>query len=159
MLLLLIRHALAAEQGDEYPDDTMRPLLRKGRRIQRRVSRRLAKEGFIPDRVFSSPWKRAWQTARIVVRETGIAKNKRIACEALAQPVDLAALAEEIGEIGADERIALVGHEPWMSKLAALLLSDSPAGLSIDYPKSGIVGIEADRLAAGSGTLWFFWRP
>ena len=62
MLVLLIRHAIAAEQDPEkYPDDAQRPLLPKGRRIQGRVSRRLLKEGLTPDRVFSSPWKRAWQ--------------------------------------------------------------------------------------------------
>jgi phosphohistidine phosphatase len=160
MLLLLIRHAIAAEQdGEKFPDDTLRPLIPKGRRIQERMSRRLAKEGLGPQRVFSSPWKRAWQTARIVLAETGLSKKERIACQALAEPPNLTALAEEIGEIGADERFALVGHEPWMSQLAALLLTGQPAGVNVDFPKSGIMGIEADRLEPGAGALQFFWRP
>lgn len=160
MLLLLIRHAIAAEQdGEKFPDDTLRPLIPKGRRIQQRMSRRLAKEGLGPQRVFSSPWRRAWQTARIVLEETGLSKKDRIACQALAEPPNLAALAEEIGEIGADERLALVGHEPWMSQLAELLLTGQPAGLKMDFPKSGIMGIEVDRLEPGAGALQFFWRP
>ena len=83
MLLLLIRHAIAAEQdGEKFPDDTLRPLIPKGRRIQERMGRRLAKEGLAPERVFSSPWKRAWQTARIVLTETGLSKKDRIAVRA-----------------------------------------------------------------------------
>jgi len=160
MLLLLIRHAIAAEQDPEkYPDDSLRPLLPKGRRIQSRMSRRLLKEGFPPDRVYSSPWKRAWQTARIVVEETGLGKSKRFPCQALAGPPDLSALAEEIGPVSPDERIALVGHEPWMSSLASLLLAGSPGAVSIDYPKSGTMGIQAALIEAGVGDLQFFWRP
>ena len=160
MLLLLIRHAIAAEQdAEKHPDDTLRPLLPKGRRIQERMSRRLAKQGMAPERVFSSPWKRAWQTARIVVEESGLSKQDRVACQALAEPPTLKALAEEIGEIGGDARIALVGHEPWMSQLAGLLLVGQPAGLNVDFPKSGIMGIDADRLDPGAGVLRFFWRP
>ena len=160
MLLLLIRHAIAAEQDpDEYPDDSLRPLLPKGRRIHSRMSRRLLKAGLVPDRVYSSPWKRAWQTARIVVEETGIGKEQRFPCPALAQEPDLAALAAEIGPTVAGERIALVGHEPWMSSLSALLLAGSPGAFSVDFPKSGIMGINASHLETGVGELQFFWRP
>ena len=160
MLILLIRHALAAEQDpEEYPDDALRPLLPKGRRIHRRVSRRLLQEGLVPDRVFSSPWKRAWQTARIVTDETGIGKDKRFLCAALAEPPDLNALAAEIGPVEPDERVALVGHEPWMSGLASMLLAGSPGGVSVDFPKSGVMGIQATLIEAGVGELRFFWRP
>ena len=160
MLLLLVRHAIAAEQdGEKYPDDTLRPLVAKGRRIQVRMTGRLAKEGLAPDRVFSSPWRRAWQTARIILEETGLSKKKRIACQALTEPPNLTALAEEIGEIGAEERVALVGHEPWMGQLAALLLTGQASSLNVDFPKSGIMGIETDRIEPGAGVLQFFWRP
>lgn len=160
MLLLLIRHAIAAEQDPEtYPDDTLRPLLPKGRRIQRRVSRGLLREGYIPDRVFSSPWKRAWQTARIVVEETGLGKARRFPCKALAEPPDLNALAAEIGPVGENEKIALVGHEPWMSSLASLLLAGSPGTVNVEFPKSGVMGIQAALIETGVGTLEFFWRP
>jgi phosphohistidine phosphatase len=160
MLILLIRHAQAAQQSDAlYPDDVLRPLVPKGRRIQRRMSRLLVRQDIIPARVFSSPWKRAWQTARIVVEETGIGTKNRIRCEALAGPPDLKALAQEIGEVGAEETIGLVGHEPWMSALAAELLVGSSSGIRIDFSKSGVLGIEAGGIEPGEGTLRFFWTP
>lgn len=160
MLLLLIRHAQAAEQDEaRYPDDRLRPLVPKGRKAQRRITRELRRHTVVPRRVFSSPWKRAWQTARIVVDELELAKSARIACPALAAAPDLDDLAAQVGDIAPEETLALVGHEPWMSELASLLLTGKRAGLNIDFAKSGIMGIETDRIAEGGGTLRFYIRP
>jgi phosphohistidine phosphatase len=160
MLLLLIRHAEAAEQDDaQFPDDTLRPLVPKGRKAQRRICRSLRKHGVIPSRVHSSPWKRAWQTARIVVAELELPKTARIACPAMAGPPDLADLSAQVGDTAPDDTIALVGHEPWMGELASLLLTGSVSGLAIDFAKSGVMGIEIERIGAGGGTLVFYLRP
>jgi len=160
MLVLLVRHAQAAEQDSEqYPDDALRPLVPKGRRTQRRVSRLLLKQGVVPGRVFSSPWTRAWQTARIMMREMGIPKEQRIRADSLTMAPDVEATAREIGEIGPDETIALVGHEPWMSELAARLLTGHSAGLRIDFEKSAVLGIEMERFGDGAGVLRFFVVP
>jgi len=61
--------------------------------------------------------------------------------------------------VSGTERIALVGHEPWMGSLASLLLAGSAGALTVDFPKSGIMGIEAALIEAGVGQLQFFWRP
>src|ERR1043166_38325 len=104
MHLLLIRHAQAADQdAEQYPDDALRPLVPRGRKIHRRMSRRLVKPGLVPARIFSSPWKRAWQTAGITAEETGIGRERRFPCEALAAPADLAELAIEIGAVRPEE--------------------------------------------------------
>ena len=171
MLLLLVRHAQAAEQdATRYPDDSLRPLVSKGKKAQARISKELRRRKLIPTRVYSSPWKRAWQTARILLEETGLPKSARIACEPLAAPPDLAAIAAQVGGgsavgavggVGEDEIIALVGHEPWMSELAALLLTGRAGGLSVAFPKSGVMGIETPALVAepGAATLRFFLVP
>ena len=160
MLLLLNRHALAAEQDPlRFPDDALRPLTPKGKRIQHRVSRQLYDAGLSPARILSSPWKRAWQTARIIMVESGLEKSARVACMALAAPPDLAELGAAVGTAAPGQRIALVGHEPWMSGLASLLLTGSPGALAIDFPKSGVMGIETEDFQAGAGVLRFFLRP
>lgn len=160
MLVLLVRHAQAAEQDPEqFPDDSLRPLVPKGRRTQRQMSRLLRKQGIVPTRVFSSPWKRAWQTARILMREMGVPKEQRFRAESLAMPPDVAAIAAEVGDVGAEETIVLVGHEPWMSSLAGTLLDGERSDLRIDFSKSGMMGIEMDRLESGGGTLKFFVVP
>lgn len=160
MLVLLIRHAQAAEQDPEkYPDDSLRPLVPKGRRAARRIFRRVRKAGIVPDRVYSSPWKRAWQTARIVLQEMGVSRDRRFPSDSLAMPPDVGGLAAQVGEVGADETIAFVGHEPWMSTLAGKLLAGGMSELRIDFSKSGVMGIEMDRLEEAGGTLKFFVVP
>jgi phosphohistidine phosphatase len=159
MVILICRHALAADRdGDRYPDDTLRPLVAKGRKRQARISRRLAQRGMTPAVIFSSPWKRAWQTAGVLARESGAGKNRRVVCPPLATDPNVAALAEAVGPRGSDEVVALVGHDPWVSELASLILTGSPTRLAIEFEKSGIVAIAANELAPACGKLLFFWE-
>ena len=57
--LWIVRHGAAAERGPDWPDDAARPLLKKGERQARRLAT------IVPplDRLFTSPWTRAAQTA------------------------------------------------------------------------------------------------
>ena len=160
VLLLLVRHALAAARdGSRYPDDSLRPLEPRGRKAQARVSRRLREAGIIPSAIFSSPWKRAWQTAGILAEELGLGKTARVACPFLAGEPDLDAIGGAIGQRGEEEIVALVGHEPWMGELASLLLTGSPTRLGIPFPKSGVMAIRIGAIAPAGGQLEFFTSP
>ncbi len=157
MLILLVRHALAAERDDvRFPLDSERPLVPKGKKAQERISRRLTQLGYVPTVIFSSPWKRAWQTAGILARETGIGKKRRVACPALAADTNLAAIAEAVGPRTPEEIVALVGHEPWLSELASVLLTGSASRLAVRFEKSAVMGIEAPTIGAAAGRLVFF---
>ena len=159
MLLLLVRHADAGDRDPaQWPDDRDRPLTDKGRKVQRRVSRALGERKLIPTLVLTSPWARAAQTAEVLVTELGLNRAPVPTANLAASP-DLIRLADDIGEPGADAMVALVGHSPWMEELAALLLAGSTTGLRVDYPKSGVMGIELERPAVGAGALRFFLRP
>jgi phosphohistidine phosphatase len=160
MLILIVRHAQAGEQDPKkYPDDTLRPLTRKGREIHAEVSRVLRKRKLIPGAIYSSPWKRAMQTAQVMARELGGKGLKPKPVPSLADDPDLDAIRQDLSGIEGLEAVAIVGHEPWLSGLASLLLTGEPHRVSIDFPKSGIIGIEADAIEAGSGMLKFFLRP
>jgi phosphohistidine phosphatase len=159
LLLLLVRHAHAGDRDpDRWPDDRDRPLTDKGRKVQRRVSRALGEQQLVPTLVLTSPWTRAAQTAEILVSELGL-PHPPIPSAALAAPPELSRLADDIGEPGSDAIVALVGHSPWIEELAALLLTGQPTGLRLDYPKSGVMGIDLAKPAAGAGELRFFLRP
>ncbi len=156
MLILLCRHAQAADRDPTlFPDDSERPLVPKGRRVAERVARRLARRGYVPTAVLSSPWKRAWQTAAILARETGAGKKRRVAAPALAAEPNVAQLADVVGTREPTEVVALVGHEPWLGELASLLLTGSATRLTIDFPKSGVVAIEAGAIGLATGRLIF----
>lgn len=158
MYLLLIRHADAGRHdAARWPDDSLRPLTDKGRRRHGRVARRLRRRDLVPTRLLSSPWLRAWETAEITA--LGTRGPSPEACDALARAPDLAALHLALGAEGEEAIVGLVGHEPWLSELASLLLTGASPGLAVDFPKSGVMGLLVPALEPGAGTLHFFWRP
>ena len=156
--LLIIRHADAGERdASRWPDDSLRPLSPRGRKRHRRVARRLRRRGLVPTRLLSSPWLRAWETAELTAAVThGVAP---VAVDALAEHPELAPIAAAIGKCDADALVALVGHEPWTGELASLLLTGDPHRLTIDFPKSAVMGLELEEVSAGSAVLTFFVRP
>jgi phosphohistidine phosphatase len=159
MLLLLVRHANAGDRDPaQWPDDRDRPLTDKGRKVQGEVSRWLRKHDLAPTLVLTSPWARAAQTAAILVEVARVAQPP-VPCEPLTTDPDLIRLQEHVGEQPEDAIVAMVGHSPWMEELAAVLLGGSTTDLRIDFPKSGVMGIELERLEPGAGELRFFVRP
>jgi len=159
MLLLLHRHAPAEPRDPgRWPDDRARPLTNAGREVQARVSRALGAWKLAPSKVLASPWVRATESAEILVRELGL-RFPPIPCEPLAAPPDFSRLEDDIGEPGSHAIVALVGHSPWIEALAGLLLVDIPRGIRMDFPTSGVMGIDLERLAQGAGELRFFVRP
>jgi phosphohistidine phosphatase len=158
MRVLLLRHADAGDRDpNRWPDDTLRPLTARGRRRQRRAARWILRRGLVATRLFSSPWVRAWETA-LILTERGAGPTP-VAVPALAASPDLAAIEAALGRLTGRAVVHLVGHEPWLGQLAAILLTGRADGLAIDFPKSGILGLELDRLAPGQARLECFWRP
>lgn len=160
MLLLLVRHADAgARDAGKWPDDTQRPLSEKGRKTQGKVAKALGELGLAPELVLTSPWLRAAQTAEILQQGLSL-PSPPVPSLALAADPDLSALDAALGPPrGAKAVVALVGHSPWMEELTALLLTGTARGLAVDFPKSGVLAIEADRVGPRAGSLRFFLRP
>ena len=159
MLLLLNRHANAgARDPAQWPDDRDRPLTDKGRKVQGDVSRFLRKRDLAPSLVLTSPWIRAAQTAAILVEVARVGKPP-VPCEPLAEDPDLIRLQDFASDQPSGAIVAMVGHSPWMEDLASILLGGSSTSIRIDFPKSGVMGIELDRLEPGAGELRFFVRP
>ena len=159
MLLLLNRHANASTRDPaQWPDDRDRPLTEKGRKVQADVSRFLRKHDLAPSLVLTSPWTRAVQTAEILVAEARVGQPP-VACDPLADDPDLIRLQDFVGKQAPEATVAMVGHSPWMEDLASILLAGASTGIRLDFPKSGVMGIELDRLEPGAGELRFFVRP
>src|SRR4030095_15722922 len=64
--LYLIRHGLAEERGDAWPDDAKRPLTEEGMSRLRKIARGLTRLGVSIDTVLTSPLVRPRQTAEII---------------------------------------------------------------------------------------------
>lgn len=139
----MIRHAVA-EDSEPGGDDTARALTERGKAKLRRAVRGLAAMEIRFDRVLTSPWKRAAQTAKLLAP---IAREPPIATELLTQRprADLLALISERNDI-----TAVVGHEPWLGELVAwLAFGDTRFGDALVIKKSGVLWLEGTAVPGG----------
>jgi phosphohistidine phosphatase len=139
MELLIIRHAIAEERTADQPD-AARALTRKGRRKFRKVVRGLDALGVELGTVLHSPWRRAAETAALlrplIAGDAGAALQATDAlCATPAAP-----LVELIAGTDGPLPVAVVGHEPWLGELVALLVAgDVARGGRFPLKKGGVV--------------------
>jgi phosphohistidine phosphatase len=143
MHLFVIRHAVAEDAGPGI-DDTTRGLTEAGKTKLRQVVRGLRALDVQFERILTSPWKRAIQTARQL---EPIAASPPVATELLTQPPRaalLALLAER------SETTAVVGHEPWLGELVAwLAFGDTRHGDALIIKKCGVLWLEGTAVPGG----------
>jgi phosphohistidine phosphatase len=154
--LYLIRHGVAAERGEEYPDDSKRPLTSDGIARLKKEARALDALGVEFDQILSSPLARAKQTADIFV-ETMKGKPPVAAIDSLTPAGSPAAVIQDLGKHMRKARIALVGHEPNMGELAAFLIG---AKVPLPFKKGAVCRIDfAVFPPKGKGALCWFVTP
>jgi phosphohistidine phosphatase len=153
--LYLIRHGLAEERGDAWPDDTKRPLTQEGMAKLRKAARALEQLGVTFDVMVTSPLVRTRQTAEIIAG--GLEPHPHIVtAESLTPGGTVAAVLADLEKHAKRERIALVGHEPGIGELAARLLGTRHP---IPFKKGAICRIDIELPPAGPGDLRWFLPP
>jgi phosphohistidine phosphatase len=143
MQLFVIRHAVAEDVGPGL-DDTARELTDAGKTKLRRAVRGLRTLDIRFERILTSPWKRAVQTAHQL---EALAASPPIATELLTRPpcTELLALIAEHSEA-----TAVVGHEPWLGELAAwLAFGDTRHGDALIIKKCGVLWLEGTAVPGG----------
>jgi phosphohistidine phosphatase len=154
--LYLIRHGVAEERGEDWPDDSKRPLTAEGIAKLRKEARGLTAIGEGFDHIVSSPLVRTRQTAEVFSEHL---KNKPpvSTADALAPAGTPAAVIQEITKHVRKARVALVGHEPNLGELAAQLIG---ARAPLEFKKGGICRIDFEVLPPkGVGALRWFLPP
>ena len=133
----------------------MLPMIRSEHRA---VSRALHRMGVRFDVVLSSPLVRARQTADITAEVYG-APGSIEAIAALGDRGTPDALLARLSRCDRDATALCVGHEPLLSRLAAILVTGSDRA-HIEMRKSGVIAIDfRAHPAAGGGTLVFHLPP
>jgi phosphohistidine phosphatase len=153
--LLIIRHAVAVERGTPGIADDERPLTPEGEKKFKKAARGLAEAVARPDAILTSPLPRAFRTAEIAAAAFGKLTPRRT--EALVGGT-LDELAAALGEFGAEQTVALVGHEPHLSDLLARLLGSSAAE-RLAFGKGGAALVDVPGRLADGGSLVFFVGP
>jgi phosphohistidine phosphatase len=144
MQLYLVRHGIA--ENRDFPgiiSDAARRLTPEGERKMRRNSRALLRLGVELNEIWTSPLVRARQTAEILAEELMSETPVHIV-----QPLkpdgqfeDLLVLLQEHQQLAG---VALVGHEPFLGELAAVLIG-APRPVTITFKKGGVANIEIDQ--------------
>ena len=150
----IMRHGIAADRAVSS-NDAKRSLTPEGRERMEEIAQGLAKTGFEPDRIVSSPYLRATETAEIVARSLG--SGLRVEpCEALQPGGTPEALFDFLAKPAGRKAILLVGHEPDLSKLAASLVG---AGRNHDFAlkKGGSCLISLDHFPPRAPGRMIWW--
>jgi phosphohistidine phosphatase len=154
--LYLIRHGIAEERGEAWPDDAKRPLTEEGIARLRRSARGLARLGVSFDAILTSPLVRCRQTADAVASAFEV-RPHIVAAESLAPGGTYQAVLADLEKQSRRSHIAVVGHEPGIGELAARL---SGSRHPLEFRKGAVCRIDVDALPpTGPGSLRWFLTP
>jgi len=149
MNLYLLRHGIAVEPGTVgYESDSERPLTDKGKDRLRAAARAMEELGLSFDLILSSPFLRAKQTAEIIAKDLKLRKKLAFSDD-LTPAGNPRLLIQQLNQFRPEpESVLLVGHEPYLGKLLALLAAGNTS-LEIDFKKGGLCKLEAEFLLYG----------
>jgi phosphohistidine phosphatase len=153
MKLLMLRHAPAAPSAPPDGADEDRPLTGRGRRRFKKAARGLAEIMEAPDFLLTSPLRRARETAGIAGKAWNVAPTEEPLLAGGSPEVLLAAVAAHPEH----SVVALVGHEPDMSRLLSHVVGG--VGERMPFRKGGAALVELDGDAARGGRLLWFLPP
>jgi phosphohistidine phosphatase len=151
MLLCLLRHAEAEVLA---ASDRARRLTPKGEEQAERVGKFCRKQGIAPAVILTSPVTRALQTAKLVAKS--LADAELIEVPWAQCGMDPWAAMDELKAYAKFPSLMLVGHQPDLGALAAVLLGmDNVQHLHVR--KALLAAIDASHgLSTGAGVLQFF---
>jgi phosphohistidine phosphatase len=166
LTLLLLRHAKSS-WDDPGLDDYDRPLAKRGEKAAPRMGAEIAELGLKPDVILCSSAVRTRETLALVLPEIG-GKPEVVYDDAiyLAAPETLLAKVRAVS--GAPKSVMVVGHNPGMEELAALLVGDGDKSerkpMAEKFPTCALAVITFEAkdwagIAPGAGTLTRFITP
>ena len=154
--LYFIRHGVAEEQGEAWPDDTKRPLTEDGMSRLRKSARGLERVGVTFDVMLTSPLVRTRQTAEILAAAFA-PRPPIVNVESLTPEGTYQGVIADLEKQSRRLRIALVGHEPSIGELAARL---SGSRHPFEFKKGAVCRIDVETLPPGGpGSLRWFLTP
>jgi phosphohistidine phosphatase len=155
---ILVRHGIAMEPEEWEGAEENRPLTEKGKKRVRQAAEGLAALDCKPTHLFTSPFVRAYDTARLL---------RTVVCPALkvetkeelavgAKPEQLVAL---LKTLPSDSVVICVGHEPQLGEAVSLVLCGK-AYPNFPLKKAGAVLVESEGgINPGQGRLCWWLQP
>jgi phosphohistidine phosphatase len=152
--IYLLRHGKAEEHSSEQADGE-RKLTEEGIHEMRVAAVAMKRLSIDPDIVYTSPLRRAAETAQIVCDELGISGDRFQVYEGLAAgEIDADVLNRMLESLGGNASVMLVGHEPTMSGLIGML-----CGGRAEMKKGALACLECYRVTDGGAVLKYLVTP
>lgn len=133
-------------------DDPARPLTDTGRATVAQVAARARSAGVRIDTCVHSGKLRAEQTARVL--GDAVAGGRVESRDGLAPNDPVAPVVRWLAERTEDSSIALVGHLPFLDRLASLLITGEEGGQVIGFQMGGLVKLVPKGEQAGWAVSW-----
>lgn len=155
MQLFLVRHAIAGKPDlTKWVSDDQRPLTTRGTERFVIAARGLRKLVPRVDVVLTSPYVRAQETAAILSTASHWPSATLFtALTPFTEPADTASALRALSDV---PTLALVGHEPHLSRLASYLLTGDAGGAAIEFRKGSVAAFAIPGLVDG-GTAELQW--
>ena len=133
-------------------DDPARPLTDAGRAAVTQVAARAQMAGVRIDTCMHSGKLRAEQTARVLA--DAVASGRAESRNGLAPNDPISSVVQWLRERTEDSSIALVGHLPFLDRLASSLIAGDEDGQVISFHMGGLVKLVPKRAQDGFAVVW-----
>lgn len=158
MLLYVVRHGIAIDREDpKSPSDPERYLTSEGIKKTRDVARRIAALIDAPQRLISSPYVRAYQTAEIFAEALDFPASKIERSNLLLPGAAPAEFFRELSRRKSAESAMCFGHAPQLDELIAIGLG-AKKDLT-ELKKAGLACLELARVSPPAGKLQWLLTP
>ncbi|MBL8037498.1 MAG: histidine phosphatase family protein [Nitrospira sp.] len=158
MECILFRHGIAIEPDEWTGTEEDRPLTDQGKRRTRQAAQGIVLLGCQPTYLFTSPFVRAYDTARIVRMAVcpTLELETRNELTVGTKPDQLMAL---LRTLPSDAVVLCVGHEPLLGEVASLLLCGKVLP-NFPLKKAGAASLElTNGVKPGQARLRWWLRP
>ncbi len=133
--LFVLRHGEAGNRMTVAEKDSERPLTPEGRAEMQKTAKSLKALGLQTDRIYTSPLRRARETAEIVAKVLKIPTLEE--WDELKPDGSKAALYRKLARVEQNSRLILVGHEPYLTSMIGEIIGTTSAKIVL---KKGGVG-------------------
>lgn len=159
MELYILRHGKAQEHAQNNASDAKRQLTEVGRKELECVAKAVKHLEIKIDEIISSPLVRAKQTAEIILKHIINKKKSITVWNELKPEMDTVKTIEKLITLKSTS-VLLVGHEPHLTNLIGLIISDNSNTVNISLKKGGLVHIRCNPIKTKmSGSLRSMMTP
>jgi len=154
--LFILRHGEAGNRMTVVEKDSERPLTTEGRTEMQKIAKSLKAIGLQTNQIYTSPLKRARETAEIAAKILNIPTLEE--WDELKPDGSKAALYRKLEKLERNSRLILVGHEPYLTSMIGEIIGIT--GPRIVLKKGGMAKVRITSFTSQiSGELRWLLTP